>query len=170
MIGLIVAVLLAQQPLQSITVPPASEPRIVFTYKGETFLVGRDTGAVYVVGTDSPAPPDPPAPPESLRPSGVIAGKVYDAVIAKQSDAVKRRSGSTAITTAANATLAQIGGLALGPQAAVDEFTRLCEVHKVSDFWPINLGTILNEAKITTTDAFVQALSEIVKAADAIKK
>ena len=164
MIGLIVAVLLAQQPLQSITVPPASEPRIVFTYKGETFLVGRDTGAVYVVGTDSPAPP------EALRPSGVIAGKVYDAVMSKQSDLAKRRSGSTAITTAANATLAQIGGLALGPQAAVDEFTRLCEVHKVSDFWPINLGTILNEAKITTTDAFVQALSEMVKAADAIKK
>jgi hypothetical protein len=40
-IGLLVAVLLAQQPVPSTLVPPAAEERVVFSHAGYTYFVGN---------------------------------------------------------------------------------------------------------------------------------
>ena len=65
MIGLLVAVLLAQQPVPSTLVPPAAEERVVFSHAGFTYFVGKSSGSVIAIeqGGVRPVPPPEPNPP-----------------------------------------------------------------------------------------------------------
>jgi len=67
MIGLITAALLAQISVPSVVVQPSAEERVVFNHNGFTYFVGKQTGQVVVLGSDSdPAPVPPPKPPDEV--------------------------------------------------------------------------------------------------------
>lgn len=81
MIGLLVSVLLAQQPVPSTLVPPANEERVVFTHAGFTYFVGKTSGSVIAV-VQGTAPAPPPLPDDSpVRPQPVAGVKWFSVVI-----------------------------------------------------------------------------------------
>lgn len=81
MISLLIAVLLAQQPVPSTLVPPANEERVVFTHAGYTYFVGKASGSVIAVelGGDRPIPP--PVPSEEVKPHPVAGVKWFSVVV-----------------------------------------------------------------------------------------
>ena len=71
MIGLITAALLAQISVPSVVVQPSAEERVVFNHNGFTYFVGKQTGQVVVLGSDSepaPVPPPKPKPDDDSKP------------------------------------------------------------------------------------------------------
>lgn len=81
MISLLVAVLLAQQPVPSTLVPPANEERVVFTHAGYTYFVGKASGSVIAVelGGDRPIPP--PVPSDEVKPHPVAGVKWFSVIV-----------------------------------------------------------------------------------------
>jgi len=71
MIGLITTLLLAQTSIPSVVVQPSTEERVVFNHAGYTYFVGKTTGQVVVLGSDSepaPVPPPKPKPDDDTKP------------------------------------------------------------------------------------------------------
>ena len=64
MIGLITAALLAQISVPSVVVQPSAEERVVFNHNGFTYFVGKQTGQVVVLASDTPPAPVPPPKPK----------------------------------------------------------------------------------------------------------
>lgn len=78
MIGIITALMIAQQAIQSTTVPPSTEERITFTHAGYTYYVGKTTGNVTVfLAGGQPTPPDEGRP----KPPPVINGAAWLSLI-----------------------------------------------------------------------------------------
>lgn len=81
MIGLLVAVLLAQQPVPSTLVPPASEERVVFSHAGFTYFVGKTSGSVIAVEQGA-GPIPPPVPDDSpVRPQPATGTKWFSVIL-----------------------------------------------------------------------------------------
>lgn len=69
MIGLITTILLAQISVPSVVVQPSAEERVVFNHNGYTYFVGKQTGQVVVLASDSaPIPVPPPKPNDDTKP------------------------------------------------------------------------------------------------------
>lgn len=71
MIGLITTILLAQISVPSVVVQPSAEERVVFNHNGYTYFVGKQTGQVVVLASDSaptPVPPPKPKPDDDTKP------------------------------------------------------------------------------------------------------
>ena len=81
MISLLVAVLLAQQPVPSTLVPPAAEERVVFSHAGFTYFVGKSSGSVIAVAQGGERPVPPPVPDEETRPQPVVGIKWFSVVV-----------------------------------------------------------------------------------------
>lgn len=82
MIALILATLLAQQPVPATVVPPAAEERVVFTHAGYTYFVGKSTGSVLAVANGAtPIPPQPPPVPDDSRPAPLANAKWFSVVV-----------------------------------------------------------------------------------------
>lgn len=65
MISLIASLVIAQQAIQSTTVPPSAEERIAFSHAGYTYYVGKTSGMVTVfpAGGQPPDEQKPKPPP-----------------------------------------------------------------------------------------------------------
>ncbi len=81
MIGLLIAVLLAQQPVPSTLVPPAVEERVVFSHAGFTYFVGKSSGSVIAIEQGGVRPVPPPVPDEGERPQPVSGIKWFSVVV-----------------------------------------------------------------------------------------
>ena len=81
MIGLLVAVLLAQQPVPSTLVPPAAEERVVFSHAGFTYFVGKSSGSVIAIEQGGVRPVPPPVPDENEKPQPVSGIKWLSVVV-----------------------------------------------------------------------------------------
>ncbi len=64
MIGLITTLLLTQTSIPSVVVQPSTEERVVFNHAGYTYFVGKTTGQVVVLASDTPPAPVPPPKPK----------------------------------------------------------------------------------------------------------
>jgi hypothetical protein len=64
MIGLITTLLLTQTSIPSVVVQPSTEERVVFNHAGFTYFVGKQTGQVVVLASDTPPAPVPPPKPK----------------------------------------------------------------------------------------------------------
>ena len=64
MIGLITTLLLTQTSIPSAVVQPSTEERVVFNHAGYTYFVGKQTGQVVVLASDTPPAPVPPPKPK----------------------------------------------------------------------------------------------------------
>ena len=64
MIGLITTLLLTQTSIPSVVVQPSAEERVVFNHNGFTYFVGKQTGQVVVLASDTPPAPVPPPKPK----------------------------------------------------------------------------------------------------------
>ena len=64
MIGLITTLLLTQTSIPSVVVQPSTEERVVFNHAGYTYFVGKQTGQVVVLASDTPPAPVPPPKPK----------------------------------------------------------------------------------------------------------
>lgn len=64
MIGLITTLLLTQTSIPSVVVQPSTEERVVFNHAGYTYFVGKQTGHVVVLASDTPPTPVPPPKPK----------------------------------------------------------------------------------------------------------
>lgn len=64
MIGLITTLLLTQTSIPSVVVQPSAEERVVFSHAGYTYFVGKQTGQVVVLASDTPPAPVPPPKPK----------------------------------------------------------------------------------------------------------
>lgn len=69
MISLIASLILAQTSIPSVVVQPSTEERVVFNHAGYTYFVGKSTGQVVVLASDSaPIPVPPPKPNDDTKP------------------------------------------------------------------------------------------------------
>lgn len=81
LISLLVAVLLAQQPVPSTLVPPAAEERVVFSHAGYTYFVGKSSGSVIAIEQGGVRPVPPPVPDEDAKPHPVVGIKWFSVVV-----------------------------------------------------------------------------------------
>lgn len=81
MIALLVAAILAQQPVPSVVVPPATEAQIVFTHAGFTYAVGRESGKVTATLTSADILPDNSRPKPPPMPSDLSAVKWFSVIV-----------------------------------------------------------------------------------------
>jgi hypothetical protein len=84
-IGLLIAVLLAQQPVPSTLVPPAVEERVVFSHAGFTYFVGKSSGSVIAIEQGGVRPVPPPVPDEDETKPEPVSGIKWFSVVVDES-------------------------------------------------------------------------------------
>lgn len=81
MISILLTAILAQQPVPSVTVPPATEAQVVFTHAGFTYTVGKDSGKVTATLASADILPDNSRPKPPPVPSDLSAVKWFTVVV-----------------------------------------------------------------------------------------
>jgi len=173
-VSLILAALLAQQPLPSVVVPPSNERAIVFTDRGRTYHVGMASGAVtFYETTPLPGPgpePKPPTPPTPVPPSPLTGfpATVRDAFLALPIGGNIEVAKSLA--HACDVTIAQAGGLSYGPQEIVYALAANIETlgitQRLSGF---KLGDLIASQGAATRKQVIQAVQDVKTAMESIK-
>lgn len=175
MVNLIALLLIAQQPLPSVIVPPSNERAIVFTDKGRTYHVGMASGAVTYFDASPtptpfpippptpPTPPTPPAPPLTGFPAIVRDAFVSLPIVGNIEVARK-------LAHACDVTLAQAGGLGYGPQEIVYALSANIEtVGITSRLTGFKLGELIASQGVETREQVIKAIEDVRTAMESVR-
>lgn len=164
MISLLISAMLAQVPVPSVSLPPSTEPVVVFADNGSTYTIGLTSRKVVKI-TGGIAPPSPQPDNPSLTGFSKLA---YESLVKSVPDAAKRTAGAKAMLSAISATEGQAGGLNLDTQQIVDELVANANSRKVPELlagW--NLAKLIADANVTSREQMLQVLADLKVALEA---
>lgn len=153
-----ILIILAQQQVPSVTIPPTTEQTIVFSDRGRTYFVGITSGRVTYLDGNEPAPPDI----DNSGNLGVKSREFYRLIKSKVSDPQKRAFGANAMIASIDATVAQAGAISLDLSQLVDLLAQYTSANKLPDHWAgVAFGDYLKSRNCTTSAEFVAVLGEV---------
>lgn len=168
-ISLLATLLLGQQTIPSIPVPPADEPTILFVHYGRLFQVHKTSNKVVVYEAGVPPQPIPPQPvppePKPPEPQPDLQGfqrAVYDAYMAVPLE--DRKQTARDLGFCIDVVLAKAGGLSLNSQQIVDELASVIRLKGLDKkLVGFKLGDLLS-AQGSDRETIIRALNDVRKA------
>lgn len=163
-LNLISTLILAQAGIPAYSIPPSQERVIFFTDRGRTYIVGVESNTVKYLDDSAPAPPD-------INPLTGQAKTFYELVIRQITAKSAQQTGARVMMDSIDATTAQIGGLGLSLEQAVNTLASYTQAGQMGTIWAgFKLGDWLDGQKITTIEQFTAILNEIRKACEVLVK
>lgn len=166
-LNLLTTLILAQAGIPAYSIPPSQERVIVFSDRGRVYIVGIETNTVKYLDDTTP-PPTPPVPVNNLTGQ---AKAFYSLITGQITDKTQQAAGAKVMIDSIDATDAQIGGLGLSLEQAVNTFASYTQAGQMATIWAgVRLGDFLDGQKITTVEQFSAILAEIRRACEVLAK
>jgi hypothetical protein len=159
--------IIAQQQVPSLTVPPQTEQTIVFSDRGRTYFVGVTTGTVKYLEDRNPPPDDNPD-------NNGLTGRsleFYKLIKSKVVDPSQRSAGASGLISSIDATVAQAGAISLELSKMVDLLADYATQNQVNQYWTgVRFGDFLSSKEPKTTADLVAILADVRKACVELQK